>query len=278
MITGNLNQISTKRSFVEVIKLPEVINLLRQLPHLRKSQTLNNNPDYIITEICDWLKPIIEISFPYAWPTHGITDAIDQWLYIETRPIQMLYGDYTWVNQRKTVNVVKNINHLREDHILYLSYPFAGTGNYEDFFEKLMKRNIPIALDLAYVGTTALKPFKISSNVEFLFYGLTKSFGAPELRIGYLFSQKYLPTLQKLYKNKYLSLSQTDIASKLLNLYKVDHFHQRLSHLQADVCRSHDFHPSDSALLALQKIETVDGPMIKRISLGSFYNKLGLTL
>jgi hypothetical protein len=187
------------------------------------------------TNIVEWLKPIVDLSDFYVYPMNGVTEGLNWWYNRESRSVWMQPGDYQWIDNKDTDNTT----------IKYQSVPSAINGN----MIKLLDG--PLALDLAYVGSTAIKPIEIHNNVEFVFYSLSKSFGVRNIRTGWFFSRKEDSKLKALtYSAKYYNYYAHNVAETIISNFDIDFIHNTLNTYQSDICHKLDIIPSDSVWLA----------------------------
>jgi hypothetical protein len=187
------------------------------------------------TNIVEWLKPIVDLSDFYVYPMNGVTEGLNWWYNRESRSVWMQPGDYQWIDNKDTDNTT----------IKYQSVPSAINGN----MIKLLDG--PLALDLAYVGSTAIKPIEIHNNVEFVFYSLSKSFGVRNIRTGWFFSRKEDKKLKALtYSAKYYNYYAHNVAETIISNFDIDFIHNTLNTYQSDICHKLDIIPSDSVWLA----------------------------
>ena len=187
------------------------------------------------TNIVEWLKPIVDLSDFYVYPMNGVTEGLNWWYNRESRSVWMQPGDYQWIDNKDTDNTT----------IKYQSVPSAINGN----MIKLLDG--PLALDLAYVGSTAIKPIEIHDNVEFVFYSLSKSFGVRNIRTGWFFSRKEDSKLKALtYSAKYYNYYAHNVAETIISNFDIDFIHNTLNTYQSDICHKLDIIPSDSVWLA----------------------------
>ena len=108
----------------------------------------------------------------------------------------------------------------------------------------------PIALDLAYVGSTQIKPIELDT-VEYAFYSLSKSFGVRNIRTGWIFTKEPDPKLEALtFSAKYYNYYAHQVAETIISNYDIDYIHNRLHSEQQRVCEELDVTPSDSVWLA----------------------------
>ena len=184
------------------------------------------------TNIKDWLFPIINLKDYFVYPISGITEGLNWWYNQEVRTVDIREGDYQWL--KKTGN-----------DMLYISLPSAIDGNMYDVIDER-----PIALDLAYVGSTETKPIEIK-NVERAFYSLSKPFGIRNIRTGWYFTKTEDIRLKNLTESaKYYNYYAHDVAEKIIDTFKLEYVHNMLNTQQQKVCNDLGLTPSDSVWLA----------------------------
>jgi hypothetical protein len=242
---------------VRTVILPEVEELIN-----KTIPTYDHVRPYS-TNIINWLKPIIDLSGYYVYPTNGITEGLNWWYYREPRSVYYDQGDYQWITT-KTGNA----------HVIkYQSVPNSADGNFCDF-----PVNVPVALDLAYVGSTKVKKIKISDNVEYVFFSLSKSFGVGNLRTGWFFSKKPDEKLDALtIQAKYYNYFAHTVSETILSNFDIDYIHKRLENQQTVVCNELNLNKSDSVWLATTDSEEYSKfrrrNNIARICLAGVYKK-----
>lgn len=220
-----LNQSLAVRTFV----LPDVKNSIESV-----APTYDSVQHYK-TNIIEWLSPVIDLSGFSVYPMNGITEGLNWWYNREPLGVQMNTGDYQWIENRDD-----------SPYIFYQSVPSAMDGNFVD-----VRTDVPVALDLAYVGSTRVRPIEISSNVEHAFYSLSKSFGVGNIRTGWYFSRKPDAKLELLiYGAKYYNYFAHNIAETIISKFDIDYVHNTLNSEQKRVCDALGFTPSDSVWLA----------------------------
>lgn len=189
------------------------------------------------TDIKQWLKPVIDLEDFYVYPMNGITQGLDWWMAYESRSIYFDDGDYQWVQQKGS---------MYEDSIKYMSVPACKDGNFVD-----VPTHTPVALDLAYVGSTKVKQIKIGKNVEYVFYSLSKPFGVRNARTGWYFTRTPDTRLELLiHSAKYYNYYAHNIAETIINKFDIDYVWKTLLPKQNEVCNTYGFTPSDSVWIA----------------------------
>lgn len=188
------------------------------------------------SEIKNWLKPIVDLSNFYVYPMNGITEGLNWWYNREHRGVWLAQGDYQWID----------LKGKGSPYIRYQSVPSAIDGNFKE-----IDHTMPLALDLAYVGSTAVRKLIIPDNVEFVFYSLSKSFGVSNIRTGWLFCKKQDSKLEALtYSAKYYNYFAHSIAEKIISNFDIDFVHKSLYNKQKEICSALELCPSDSVWLA----------------------------
>ena len=220
-----LNQSLAVRTFI----LPEVKKIVSKI-----EPTYNQVVPYK-TDIIKWLSPIIDLSGYYVYPTNGITEGLNWWYHQELRSVFIDDGDYQWIQKKSGI----------DSFIKYQSIPSSIDGN----FRTIRAGNS--AIDLAYIGSTKIKKIEINSNVEYLFYSLSKSFGVSNLRTGWLFTKYPDKNLDSLINSaKYYNYFAHSVAETIINNFDIDYIHRMLEDQQKLVCSKLDLIPSDSVWLA----------------------------
>lgn len=189
------------------------------------------------TDIISWLKPVIDLSDFYVYPTNGITEGLDWWWGHSEYNIWSAPGEYQWVDHKQG---------KMAPHYVYQSIPSAKDGNY-----CAVDSHIKVALDLAYVGSTSIQKIELHNGVEKVFFSLSKPFGIRNIRTGWYFSRT--PDLKRealTNSAKYYNYYAQDVAETIISNFDIDYVHSRLSTLQQQICNKLDFTPSDSVWLA----------------------------
>lgn len=185
------------------------------------------------TKIIDWLKPIVDLSGFQVYPMNGITEGLNWWANQETRGITTGPGEYQWVRPTG-------------DDLYYQSIPSSQDGNFRGY-----PKDKPVALDLAYVGSTPIQRIDIHDNVERAFFSFSKSFGVWGIRTGYYFVREKDPRLEDLiYGAKYYNQTAQAVGETIIENFAIDYVYSRLCTLQAKICEIMGFTPSDSVWIA----------------------------
>jgi len=207
------------------------------LPEIDLDLTEIKHYNWECTNIKEWLDPVIDLSgFDYIYPINGITEGLNYWMWQEDN-IWMYDGDYQWV--RPTVKEQKM-------GTTYFTAPSSIDGNFRD-----IPNDHPVALDIAYVGSTKIKKINIRDNVQKVFFSLSKCFGLRNLRTGWYFSKTPDKKLELIIGSaKYYNYYAQAIAEHFINNYSIDIVYNTLRPVQEYVCEILNLTPSDVVWLA----------------------------
>jgi hypothetical protein len=191
--------------------------------------------EHFKSNITNWLKPVVDLSsFEFLYPVNGITDCLNYWMWQEKRKIKIKKDDYAWVTG------------FDDGEVMYVSCPSSIDGNYCE-----IPRDIPVVLDLAYVGSSKFKKIDIPSNVEKVFFSLSKSFGVRNYRIGYYWSRTPDEKLGPLIEHgKYYNYHSHKLGEQLIDQINIDEVYNTLFRYQLDICTELNLTPSDAVWLA----------------------------
>lgn len=206
-------------------------------------------------DLRDWLNPIVNLSsLPHHYYTNGIHGAIEQWLASESRQIYCLRGEYPYpmhlrkeCSEKRKVVIVDNVKDIPEHAVVYMSNPFSSTGRWDERYEEIEN---PIALDIAFVGTTGPYNFKIRNNVEQVFWSVSKPFGLGHFRAGIRFSRFDEDLHNQITDLGYLNVLGSDIINLAINQYGVVECWDKLKSMYDNICSKNNFLKSDSYLVA----------------------------
>lgn len=187
------------------------------------------------SNITEYLKPYVDLSnFEYLYPTNGITESLNYWMWGETRTIQVRPGDYVWVDGKPSGEVA------------YITCPNSYDGNFCQ-----IPKDIPVILDLAYILSTPVKKIEISDNVERVFFSMSKCFGLRNYRIGYYWSKQPDRWLEPLHQNaKYYNYFSMSLGEKIIENIPIDLVYNTLKPFQTEICNELNLKASDVVWLA----------------------------
>lgn len=231
------------RRLLEEVRLNEIC---RKPGELLRESSLSAGKHLI-----EWLKPAVSLTvFPYIYPISGITDGLNYWIHQERREIFILEGEYGWLQKLTPVQVVKSISEIPDDGVLYVSNPFAASGNYLDHWEEIISSKFKVVLDCAYLGTTSNSlTIPISSQVEVVFFSFSKMLGLNTLGIGYCFSREPIRGLSTLMQEGYLKSIIPEVTQQIIDQFSLNYVYDLLSPLQKKACEMLHLNPSDCCLI-----------------------------
>lgn len=218
----------------------------------------------------DWVSPKAVIpNFKYSYISAGSSEAIRETLSKHAASgnkciIHVFEGEYEGYEalaEPLGMRVVKHDRHdegswksrlhaynysakrdASEKHLFYISQPSAIDGNtWERYpaFQDWMFYNcteIPIMLDLCYVGATSLNhrnKIHITPNVKTVFFSLSKVFGVYYHRIGGCFSRD---PIENLYGNKWFkNMFSIKLGRELMDRFSIGELPAKYKDVQQEV-------------------------------------------
>ncbi len=260
------------------VLLPEVHDILTDSAssfyiHTGDKDRLDILRTTVIDKFRKWVVDIADLSdFPYAYPTNGVTHALDQWLLLDSGNVSQFPGEYGWLSTQKPSIGDIAIPATRA----YVSNPFSATGNYHNN----CNTELPTLLDCAFVGSTSKQKITIQDNIDTITFGFSKGFGLNLFRIGFVFSKKPIPPLETMMNFNYFNYGSMIIAGKVMDNFSVDYVYNRFRDTQLIICDENDLTPSDCVFLATTTNPAYDmykrGDGTNRLCLSREYAKRGL--
>lgn len=224
------------------------------------------------TKIKNWLKPVIDLSDFYVYPTNGITEGLTYWQAntdtIYNGIINNTIGEYKWAHS-------EYLNLTTEKFTHYVSCPSAIDGNFKEI--PYFPNDGKIALDIAYVGSTNIQHIELNKNVTHVFYSLSKAFGLNNVRTGWMFTRKPDIKMHKMKKLKYYNHYAHKIAEEVIENYSIDYSFKKYRDQQLKICKKYNFEPSDCVWLGITQDNKYkeyfrDDNGIARICLTGYYD------
>lgn len=231
------------------VLLPEVKELLSQCVsdfymHSADKEQLDQIRWDAIGEFRSWVKDIVDLSeFEYAYPTYGVTTAIDQWLIDNPNKVQTFPGEYGWVSEQRK----STFDNSQTAATAYISNPFSSNGNFHTRHETL---ELPTFLDCAFIGTTKKNRLEITPNIKTIGFSFSKGFSVNLFRTGFVFSKNKIPALHTLMSYNYYNLSSIAVSRLLMKNFSVDYIYNKFRPTQLEICEENNLNPSDCVFLA----------------------------
>lgn len=265
---------------VTAIRDPDVVRYTAEL--LAADYRLINHSNYtamlyeLEQAVRPWIGSRVDLSsFPHFYPTNGITDGLNNYTISKVRigeTINIYKGDYEWVRHygHRSPNAAFGVGGKN----LYLSQPNAANGNYidHDEFRSMQTGYKDVALDCAYFGCAGNRFINIENNVSTVFFGLSKTLGLPDLRIGFAFTREIMRPMHGLVTvNQYINPTSINIAKKLIERFPANYLDKKYGNQQLVICSKYDLISSDTVFLATTADPAYDS--LKR----NFTNRLCIT-
>ena len=236
-------------------------SLNRQLGHYVESTNENkgtpsekrrNKWQVCQQKIREYLNPLINLDeLKWAYPSNGIHESID-WMCNRLPSYQVFEGEYRYPTFiKRPINVAKTTDDILPDVPLYMSNPFSATGNFDSRYHEVCDRyDIPIYLDLAFVGSTGPFKLKLYPNVQQVFWSCSKAYGLGLLRVGVRFSRREEAMQKELMGVGYFNHTIIDAFNEVVSSSTV--FAKKENYLQSQklICEHLNITPSDTFLLA----------------------------
>lgn len=231
----------------------------------------------------EWLVPYLDLShFRFAYPTSGITEGLNYWLMEEERPIFMFEADYAWITySKKKIVKIKTLKEVSNDGILYITNPSVLDGNYRADWNDIISQPFKVALDCAYLNTTFPHKLPISDQVDFIFFGFSKSIALSPFRLGWMFCRRPSILQNTLFEHGYQSVLNSILTEEICYNITPDYCAYVLKPYQRYLCQRYEFTASDSVLIATS--QNPDFSFFKResaglrIPLAHFYQQMAIS-
>ena len=230
---------------VKGLRDPEFDKVLSTAPNV----SFNNN-DFTLIErfkiikkfehsIRSKLKSYVDLSqLKYSYAINGITEGLNNWICdIET--LGILKNEYTYYERLANYRNIKLIDIDNYDidscDKVVISCPFSYDGNtivQQNIIYQCAEKNIPILVDLGYLGTTDSFNLDISKNEKIqVVYSMSKHYALPFDRIGMLWSSQEDQTLDILNQVGYVNITAIQRAQLLINNFEINHIYKTYKEL-----------------------------------------------
>ncbi len=223
-------------------------------PSVKRRKRWENCQEQIRT----FLNPIVDLSsLKYAYPTNGIHESID-WMCNKIGAYQVFEGEYRYSTfMKKPIRVAKTVDDIIPGVPLYMSNPFSATGNFDKRYDEVCEtyKDVPVYLDMAFIGTTGPHIVKIYPNVEQVFWSVSKPWGLGLLRAGVRFSREVEVIQRELQGVGYFNHANIDVFREVILSSSVFAKKEQYGSLQKQICEQFNLIPSDSYLLGTTKDE-----------------------
>jgi hypothetical protein len=248
------------------IRDPEFDNVLRNLKHLpfsnskfllsERFEIIYNFKSILENKIKSYVPGLNKIQNFYV--TNGITNSIDSWI---TGNIKLGLYDQDYVYYQKIAEArniecvsINNIENIKQCTKIIVSCPFSLNGNTE--FQQLVidqcvKYNIPIFIDLAYLGLTEKFMLDVSKVKDLtIAYSMSKHYSLCFDRIGATWTTKKNEELAILNQVGYVNISGIQKSIELLNTFDENYIFSKYKHKYQEIINQHNLQSTNCVLLA----------------------------
>lgn len=175
---------------------------------------------------------------------NGISESIYHWFNYKGS-IGIVPNDYIFykklsLNKNLTIfNPLTNLNNC-DKVIISCPFSFNGSTNWQqDLIYKCADLDIPIFLDLAYLGLTDKFYLDISKNKKIsVAYSMSKHYGLSFDRIGILWSSIPYEDLHILNQVGYVNISGIKKSLNLLKNYDLDHIYKKYKNKYCEIIKN----------------------------------------
>jgi len=175
------------------------------------------------------LKSYINLSqLKHCYVINGITEGLNNWISNSTK-LHILKNDYTYYERLSNIRGIELVDLDSCDRVV-ISCPFSYDGNtntQQDIIYQCAEQDIPILIDMAYLGTTNPFTLDISKNKQVqIAYSMSKHYALPFDRIGLLWSSQEDQSLNILNQVGYVNITGIQRAQLLLNHFDIDYIYK----------------------------------------------------
>lgn len=202
-------------------------------------------------------------NFTNQYITNGNTEALSMLMAnlavdkIYTLPNEYTFYGYIAKTLGKEHITINSIEDIGTDGIVLLSVPGSRDGEIkskQELIDHCQANNIPLFIDIAYCGLT--KPAKIKigkSSNTYVAFSFSKTVGLAFNRIGIMFTNKDVPTLDIMNKIGYLNLSGAKAAIKMMRGIPCDYVYTTYKDQYAAICKEKGLTKTNCILFGLDK-------------------------
>lgn len=205
------------------------------------------------------LKSYIDMShLNHTYITNGITESINCWIN-NIRTIGVLPNEYTYcerIAHTRNISLVDPYKDLDKCDKVIISCPFSHDGNtiiQQDLIYKCAEKDIPILIDMAYLGLT--KPFTLDisrNNRVQIAYTMSKHFALPFDRLGILWSSHEDSELSILNNVGYVNITAIQRAQLLINNFDLDYIYKKYKTQSDQIIQQLGLTPTECVLFGHQ--------------------------
>lgn len=187
--------------------------------------------------------------FSNQYITNGNTEALSMLMSnMSLEKIYILPDEYNFYNYiakmlGKECVTVNNVEDITTDGIMLISVPASRDGDIiskQSIIDYCQSNNVPLFVDIAYCGLTEPGKIKIQRSPNtYVAFSFSKTVGLAFNRIGIMFTNKDVPTLDIMNKIGYLNLSGAKAAIKMMRSIPCDYVYKTYKDQYANICKEH---------------------------------------
>jgi hypothetical protein len=203
-------------------------------------------------------------TLPVVAFSQGTTEAFDNF-YIRhhRRRFRVFRGEYIyhkriWQRHYRHQWAFMDVDSLKINDAVIVSWPFADTGNTHDQFNKELFDNcyrlgVPVLIDAAFFGVCANQHYDFSHPaIQEVVFSLSKSFPVNALRIGIRFARDdFEDGMQIYHSTQYVNRLSAAVGTKLMTARNPDITFSKWRNKQLEFCNQFGLEPSDTVLFGI---------------------------
>ena len=202
-------------------------------------------------------------NFSNQYVTNGNTEALSMLMAnmhlnkIYTLPNEYNFYGYIAKTLGKEHVIINCIEDIANDGIVLLSVPGSRDGEIKSkqvVIDHCQTNDIPLFIDIAYCGLTKPSKIKIGkSSNTYVAFSFSKTVGLSFNRIGIMFTNKDVPTLDIMNKIGYVNLSGAKAAIKMMRGIPCDYVYNTYKDQYAAICKEKGLTKTNCILFGLDK-------------------------
>lgn len=225
-----------------------------------KEQMCAFHQDLFVDTHRNWIKESKQFlinnldQFEYCYITNGVTDAFNDFYYLNKR-VSVLRGEYPY-HRDVGITVLDDVSQIEPYSSLIISYPFSGSGNPHKDWERIIEtcndKHIKVFLDLCFVGVSYDLKLDIPECVTHVAFSFSKLFCTGPARTGIMYT-RYKETSPIAVQNQWHYTNHVGqiIHYKLMKTFSVDYVIDKYLSKYFDVCKEHNLELTKTILFGL---------------------------
>lgn len=195
--------------------------------------------------------------------TNGITNSINSWIQgnITLGIYENDYVYYQKISESRNIKHIniKNLENIKQCNKVIISCPFSFNGEtsfQQSVINECVKHNIPMFIDLAYLGLTDKFKLDISGiNDLTIAYSMSKHYSLCFDRIGAAWTSKKNEELNILNQVGYVNISGIEKSLALLNQFPENFIFLKYKKKYKNIIKENNLLPTKCVLLGIKNNE-----------------------